>query len=50
MTSSQILCGWAMSSALMQHALPGLEGLSLDVGELQRRRDRFVAGLRHAGY
>lgn len=50
MTSSQILCGWAMSSALMQHALPRLEGLSLDLGMLQARRDRFVAGLRKAGY
>lgn len=50
MRSSQILCGWAMSSALMQHALGDLEGLSLDVDELQGRRDRFVAGLREAGY
>jgi len=48
--SSQILCGWAMASALMQHALPDLEKLSLDIGALQRRRDRFVKGLREAGY
>ena len=33
--SSQILCGWAMASALMQHALPELEKFSLDVKELQ---------------
>ncbi|MCZ6653827.1 MAG: aminotransferase class I/II-fold pyridoxal phosphate-dependent enzyme [Planctomycetota bacterium] len=50
MASSQILCGWAMSSALMQHALYRLEALSLDVDELQARRDRFVAGLRDGGY
>ena len=50
MASSQILCGWAMSSALMQHALGRLERLSLNVDELQARRDRFVAGLREIGY
>jgi len=48
--SSQILCGWAMASALMQHSLPELEKLSLDIGALQRRRDRFVKGLRECGY
>ena len=48
--SSQILSGWAMTSALMQHSLPDLEKLSLDVGALQRRRDRFVTGLRECGY
>ena len=50
MASSQILCGWAMTSALMQHALDRLEKLSLDVDELEARRDRFVAGLRSSGY
>ncbi len=34
----------------MQHALDRLEKLSLDVDELQARRDRFVAGLRNSGY
>jgi aspartate aminotransferase len=48
--SSQILSGWAMASALMQHSLPELEKLSLDVNVLQRRRDRFVSGLRECGY
>lgn len=48
--SSQILSGWAMASALMQHSLPELEKLSLDVNILQRRRDRFVSGLRECGY
>jgi len=50
MLSSQILSGWAMTSALMQHCLPELEKLSLDVNALQRRRDRFVRGLRECGY
>jgi aspartate aminotransferase len=48
--SSQILSGWAMASALMQHALPDLEKLSLNVSDLQKRRDRFVKGLRDCGY
>lgn len=48
--SSQILSGWAMASALMQHSVPDLEKLSLNVNELQRRRDRFVKGLRECGY
>jgi aspartate aminotransferase len=48
--SSQILSGWAMTSALMQHSLGDLETLAPDVGALQRRRDRFVGGLRDCGY
>jgi len=48
--SSQILSGWAMASALMQHCLGDLERMSLDVNALQRRRDRFVGGLRECGY
>jgi aspartate aminotransferase len=48
--SSQILSGWAMASALMQHCLRDLEKMSLDVNALQRRRDRFVRGLRECGY
>jgi aspartate aminotransferase len=48
--SSQILSGWAMASALMQHSLSDLEKLSLDVADLQRRRNRFITGLRQCGY
>ena len=48
--SNQILSGWAMTNALMQHCLPQLEKMSLDVNDLQRRRDRFVRGLRECGY
>jgi aspartate aminotransferase len=43
--SVQILRGWARTSALLQHGLPHLEKRSLDVNGLQRRRDRFAAGL-----
>jgi aspartate aminotransferase len=48
--SSQILSGWAMTSALMQHCLRDIEKISLDLNALQRRRDRFVRGLRECGY
>ena len=48
--SSQILSGWAMTSALMQHCLGDLEQMSLDLKVLERRRDRFVKGLRDCGY
>ena len=48
--SSQILCGWAMSSALMQHALRKIDSLSLDIEVLQQRRDQFVKGLLECGY
>jgi aspartate aminotransferase len=50
MHSTQILSGWAMASALMQHSLPQIERLSLDIDVLQRRRDRLVQGLRDCGY
>lgn len=50
MHSTQILSGWAMASALMQHGLPQIERLSLDINVLQRRRDRLVEGLRGCGY
>ena len=48
--SSQVLCGWAVASALMQHSLQDLEAVSLNISDLQRRRDKFVAGLRECGY
>ncbi len=34
----------------MQHALRKIDSLSLDMNVLQRRRDRFVKGLRDCGY
>ncbi len=50
MLSTQILSGWAMTSAIAQHALPQIDRLSLDIADLQRRRDRLVDGLRACGY
>jgi aspartate aminotransferase len=47
---SQVVTGYAFPNALLQHALPTLEGLSIDVSALERRRDRVVSALRAAGY
>jgi aspartate aminotransferase len=46
----QAATGWAFPNALLQHALPDLERLSIDVAALQRRRDRLVPALRELGY
>jgi aspartate aminotransferase len=47
---AQFMTGFAFPNALLQHALGDLERLSIDVGRLQARRDRIVAGLRSSGY
>jgi aspartate aminotransferase len=47
---AQIMTGFAFPNALLQHALGDLEGLSIDIGHLQRKRDRLVAELRDMGY
>jgi aspartate aminotransferase len=46
----QLATGYAFPNALLQHALADLEKLSIDVGALQRRRDRLVPALRELGY
>ena len=46
----QFATGYAFPNALMQHALTDLERLSIDVGALERRRDRLVPALRELGY
>ena len=46
----QIAGGYAWPNALLQHALGDLEGLSIDIGALQRRRDRLVPALQEMGY
>ena len=48
--ASQLLNGYAWPNALLQHALPDLDRLSIDIGHLQRKRDRMVAALRGIGY
>ena len=47
---SQLMTGYAFPNALLQHALPDLEVLSIDVGHLQRKRDRMVNALTEIGY
>jgi aspartate aminotransferase len=46
----QLATGYSFPNALLQHALSDLERLSIDVGALQRRRDRLVPALREMGY
>jgi len=46
----QVAMGWIYPNALLQHALPDLEKFSIDVGQLQRRRDRLVDALGGMGY
>lgn len=47
---AQCSLGWAFASALMQHAVPDLENLSIDIAALTRRRDRMVGALSQWGY
>jgi aspartate aminotransferase len=46
----QMLCGWSFPNALLQHAFPALDKLSVDVSHIQKKRDRLVTGLRAMGY
>jgi aspartate aminotransferase len=47
---AQIAGGWLFPSAIMQYSLQALDRLSIDLVELERKRDRFVAELTRAGY
>ncbi|HMA15986.1 MAG TPA: aminotransferase class I/II-fold pyridoxal phosphate-dependent enzyme [Kiloniellaceae bacterium] len=47
---AQCSLGWAFASALMQHAVPDLEALTIDIAALTRRRDRMVGALTQWGY
>jgi aspartate aminotransferase len=47
---AQLLTGYAIPNALLQHALPDLEDLTLDLDHLQRKRDWMVRELRRMGY
>jgi aspartate aminotransferase len=48
--TAQIMNGYLFPNALLQHALPEIEKLCIDLARLQRKRDRMVAGLRDIGY
>ena len=45
MFSAQVNLGWCFPNAVMQYAVPDLEGLSIDVAALTRRRDRLTTAL-----
>ena len=47
---AQMATGFAFPNALLQHAIEDLERLSIDIGVLERRRDRLVPALRAMGY
>jgi aspartate aminotransferase len=47
---AQFVTGYAFPNALLQHALPDLEKLSIDIPRLERKRDRMVTALREMGF
>lgn len=47
---AQVTLGYAFPNALLQHAMPDLERLSIDIEHLQEKRDRLVGALRDIGY
>jgi len=47
---AQVAGGWQFPSAIMQYSLPELHRLSIDLEELERKRDLLVGSLRAAGY
>jgi aspartate aminotransferase len=47
---AQVVTGFAFPNALLQHALPDIEGLTIDIEHLQYKRDWLVGALRDMGY
>ncbi len=50
MYSTQMALGWCFPNAVMQNAVPHVEGLSIDVRALERRRDALGEALTKAGH
>jgi aspartate aminotransferase len=48
--AGQLMVGYAFPNALLQHALPELDKLSIDIEHLQEKRDWMVDALRGMGY
>jgi aspartate aminotransferase len=46
----QMGTGYSWPNALLQHALPDIENVTIDLEALGRRRDRLVPALRNIGY
>ncbi len=47
---SQIGAGWLFPNAVLQYAIEDLEGLSIDLTDLEAKRDRLAGELEAAGY
>ena len=47
---AQCSLGWLFPNALMQHAIGDLDKLSINLDQLQRKRDLLVSALRDMGY
>lgn len=47
---SQVVTAYAFPNALMQYSIRDLEKATVDIGALQRRRDRVVGALKEMGY
>ena len=47
---SQIVGGWQIPNATLLRAVPDLERISIDIGALERRRNRLAVALREMGY
>jgi aspartate aminotransferase len=47
---SQMSGGWLYPNSILQHALPEIDRLSIDIKHLERKRDRMVEALRGIGY
>jgi aspartate aminotransferase len=50
MFMAQVAGGWLFPSAVMQYSLTELHRLSIDLAELERKRDLLVTELQDAGY
>ncbi len=47
---AQTSLGWLFPNALMQHAIGDLDKLSINLDQLQRKRDLLISALRDMGY
>jgi len=48
--AAQMALGWCFPNAVMQYAIPDLEGLSIDIETISARRTRMSDALERAGY
>jgi aspartate aminotransferase len=50
MSAAQVALGWCFPNAVMQYAIPDLEGLSIDMRSLSEKRNRMIEALEKARY